>query len=523
MTIRYPIGIQSFSFIREENYLYIDKTAYIHQLIDSGKYYFLSRPRRFGKSLLLSTIEAYFQGKKELFDGLAISRLTDKWEEFPVFHFNFGANTYRTLDDLNIVLNWMLDRIESDYNIETTSDVPSIRFSRLIKSVWQLTGKRVVILIDEYDLPLLNLADNDEEQQKIRAALKAFYGNLKTMDDYIRFGMLTGVTRFSKVSIFSDLNNLNDISMSDSFAGICGITEDELHCYFDRSISEFAAAKGVDKSEIMRRLKNLYDGYHFSEAMLDVYNPFSILCALYNGKFGSYWFETGTPTFLMNILKNADFTLSELQHWETNDSGLRNTDILTTNPIGVLYQAGYLTIKAYDEESGVYELDYPNTEVKRGLLEFLLPYYANLGNSEPFFVIARFAKALAAGDADAFMRQLSTIFAGYNYEIVRDCENHYQNVIYLLFSLLGYRAEVEKRTSFSRSDLVVETDRFVYIFEFKYNSTAAAAMKQIESRRYAAPYENGRKEIVCIAVNFSPATRNIDEWLAKRITPSATE
>lgn len=385
MSRLYPIGIQSFEKIREGGYVYVDKTAWIYRLVTGGNYYFLSRPRRFGKSLLVSTLEAYFQGKKELFEGLSIGRLEQQWVKYPVFHLDLNAQKYESARDLANILNVALTRWEKLYGKEISETSSSLRFQGVIRRASESTGCKVVILVDEYDKPLLQTIGNEVLQTEYRNTLKAFYGVLKSCDQYIQFALLTGVTKFNKVSVFSDLNNLRDISMLREYENICGISEEELHRDFVPEVEALAEAGGARLEETYKRLKEWYDGYHFTPNGVDIYNPFSLLNTFANRDFGSYWFETGTPTFLVELLKESRYDLQRLTGEVAMADSLQGINSMSNNPVPYLYQSGYLTIKGYNREFQVYELGFPNKEVEEGFTKFLLPCYAHLDSGNTAF------------------------------------------------------------------------------------------------------------------------------------------
>ena len=369
----YPIGIQSFESLRKGGYCYVDKTRLVYQLVKTGKYYFLSRPRRFGKSLLLSTLEAYFKGQKELFAGLKIAGLEQAWQEYPVLHLDLNAQKYTTSQDLADILNAALSRWEKQYGSDASEVSLSLRFQGIVRRAVERTARNVVILIDEYDKPLLQSIGNESLQTDYRNTLKAFYGVLKSCDKYIQFALLTGVTKFSKVSIFSDLNNLNDISMDDRYATICGITEQELYSFFAEDIRSLGAMNNLDEIATRQQLKEFYDGYHFTPSSADLYNPFSVLNTFDRKRFGSYWFETGTPTFLVELLQQKHYNLYQLAHEEVTEDMLAGIDAMEDSPIPVLYQSGYLTLKDFDSRFGLYTLGFPNREVEEGFDRYLLP------------------------------------------------------------------------------------------------------------------------------------------------------
>ena len=378
----YPIGIQNFEKIRNDGYFYIDKTALMYQMVKTGSYYFLSRPRRFGKSLLVSTLEAYFQGKKELFEGLAVEKLEKDWIKYPILHLDLNIEKYDTSESLDNILDKSLTAWEKLYGAEPSERSFSLRFAGIIERACKLAGQRVVILVDEYDKPMLQAIGNEELQKQFRNTLKPFYGALKTMDGCIKFAFLTGVTKFGKVSVFSDLNNLDDISMWNEYVEICGISEREIHNNLETELHEFAAARGITYDKLCEELRECYDGYHFTHNSIGMYNPFSLLNAFKRKDFGSYWFETGTPTYLVKLLQKHHYDLERMTHEETDAQVLNSIDSESTNPIPVIYQSGYLTIKGYDEEFGMYRLGFPNREVEEGFVRFLLPYYANVNKVE---------------------------------------------------------------------------------------------------------------------------------------------
>ena len=507
----YPIGIQNFEKIRKDGYLYIDKTALVYQLVTTGQYYFLSRPRRFGKSLLLSTLEAYFQGKKELFERLAMEKLEKDWKEYPILHFDLNISQYDSPDSLYKILNDILSRYEDEYGTRPSEVTLPLRFAGIIDRAYRKTGQRAVILIDEYDKPLLQNLHDKEMQNRLRNMLKPFYGVLKTMDRAIRFALLTGVTKFGKVSVFSDLNNLRDISMIDQYAEICGISEKEIHTWFEEDIHELAAATGMSYEETCKELKTNYDGYHFTENAIGMYNPFSLLNTFANRRFGSYWFETGTPTYLVELLKLHHFPIEDLEHIVTSQPVLDSIDTASTDPIPVIYQSGYLTIKGYNRMFENYTLGFPNREVEQGFFKFLLPNYASVSVSKSPYQIQCFVEEIMAGKGDDFFERLKTMFADIPYELARDREVHYQNILYIIFKLMGFYVQVEYHTNRGRIDLVLQTQDYVYIMEFKLNGSADEALAQIREKGYAAPFAKDSRTVYKIGVNFSDELRNIQE------------
>ena len=514
--IKYPVGIQSFAEIREGGYTYVDKTAIIYQL-KKGKFYFLSRPRRFGKSLLLSTLEAYYLGRRDLFKGLALDSLTEDWEPHPVFHLDLNNREYKDETSLLQEFNANLEQWEFIYGDEKKDRAPEERFAYLIRRAFEQTGKKVVILIDEYDKPLLNTIDRPELADVYRSQLKAFYSNLKTMDACIEMAMLTGVARFSKVSIFSDLNNLRDISFVNEFSAICGITSDELDKYFKEGIAAIASQLQISYEEARLQLRRNYDGYHFAPKSPDIYNPFSLVYCFANNSIGSYWFESGTPSFLLKVIRREEWKLGNLAPSEITATALESAGIMSSNPIPLLYQTGYLTIKEFDPMFRTYTLDYPNEEVKQGFMEFLVPYYIHPESRPSVFSIKQFVLEVMRGDAEGFMKRLESLIAGVPYSEKGSAEAHFQNAIYILFQLMGYYTRMEERTSDGRIDLKVETDRYIYIFEFKIDSTSRAAIEQIEEKRYWLPDAVSDKEIILIGANFDTATRRLDTPIIRRL------
>ena len=507
-----PIGIQSFEEIRKENYLYVDKTAMVYQLANVGKPYFLSRPRRFGKSLLISTFEAYFQGRKDLFEGLALANLETEWERYPVLHLDLNAKKYETSDDLAAMLNQYLEKWEQKYGNEKRNRSSEERFAYIIEQAYIQTGKQVVVLIDEYDKPLLQAILDEPLLEEYRRTLKAFYGVLKSADRYLRFVFLTGVTKFAQVSVFSDLNQLNDISMDYAYNSLCGITKEELSSNFVPEIKNLGEFLGLTFEEIVDRLEKQYDGYHFCEdTTVGLFNPFSVLNALQKLKLGNYWFQTGTPTYLVDLLKQSDYDLRLLINGiETTNSAFSEYRAEANNPLPMIYQSGYLTIKHYDKEVDLYTLKFPNDEVCYGFLNFLVPYYTNVSDDETGFHIAKFIRELRSGDIEAFMERLKVFFAGMPYELSENTERHYQAIFYVVFTLMGQFVETEVRSARGRADAVVKTKDFIFVFEFKLNGTAEEALKQIDEKGYLIPYTLDGRKLVKVGVNFSKEKRNID-------------
>ena len=492
--MKYPIGIQDFEDLQRNGYAYVDKTNFVYKLADEGKYYFLSRPRRFGKSLFLSTLEAYFQGKKELFEGLAIYDLETDWKKYPIFHIDLNTANFREKDSLYTVLNDYLTTWESKYGARESEATLALRFKGVIARAAEKEGCGVVILIDEYDKPILQTLRDPELQAEHRAQLKAFYSVLKTQDRYIKFAFLTGVTKFGKVSVFSDLNNLTDISMDHRYISICGMTEKELLTNFKEGINELAEANGDTEEATIAKLKARYDGYHFEENTIGIYNPFSVLNTLSRLRYKDYWFETGTPTFLVDLLKMHNYRLPDMTKERVSDDVINSVDSLSTNPIPVIYQSGYLTIKGYDERFKKYLLGFPNREVEEGFLNFLLPLYTSAGNNSPFLV-DEFVQDVESGNPERFMQRMTAFFADTSYQVVGNAELYFQNAMYLVFKIMGFYTQVERPTSDGRIDAIIQTPNYIYVIECKLDRTADEAIKQIENNGYAEPFLMDKRKL----------------------------
>lgn len=512
--MKYPIGIQDFEDLQRNGYAYVDKTNFVYKLADEGKYYFLSRPRRFGKSLFLSTLEAYFQGKKELFEGLAIYDLETEWKKYPIFHIDLNTANFREKDSLYTVLNDYLTTWESKYGARESEATLALRFKGVIARAAEKEGCGVVILIDEYDKPILQTLRDPELQAEHRAQLKAFYSVLKTQDRYIKFAFLTGVTKFGKVSVFSDLNNLTDISMDHRYISICGMTEKELLTNFKEGINELAEANGDTEEATIAKLKARYDGYHFEENTVGIYNPFSVLNTLSRLRYKDYWFETGTPTFLVDLLKMHNYRLPDMTKERVSDDVINSVDSLSTNPIPVIYQSGYLTIKGYDERFKKYLLGFPNKEVEEGFLNFLLPLYTSAGNNSPFLV-DEFVQDVESGNPERFMQRMKAFFADTSYQVVGNAELYFQNAMYLVFKIMGFYTQVERPTSDGRIDAIIQTPNYIYVIECKLDRTADEAIKQIENNGYAEPFLMDKRKLYKIGVSFSSETRGVAEYKIK--------
>ena len=511
-----PIGIQTFEKIRVDNAVYVDKTQFIEELSHYKCPYFLSRPRRFGKSLFLSTLRSYFEGRKDLFEGLAISKTETEWKEYPVFYFDFTGKNYETVDDVILKIGDTLEKLENIYGKNTESDDIAIRFKNLIEAAYEKTGQQVVVLVDEYDKPLLQNVDNIEEEDKIRSVLKGFYGNLKGEDQYLRFVFITGVTRFDKVSIFSDLNNLRDISLSKEFSAICGISQEELEANFVPEIELMAEKNGYTKEECLAELKKNYDGYHFSkEIQNDIYNPFSLLNAFADMNFGSYWFSTGTPTFLTKMMLDMSFDYKTLEEGIDVDSrSLEEYRLNSTEPVPLLYQTGYLTIKNYEKDFDSYTIGVPNEEVKFGMYKRLLPLYLGYPTGDKKIEIVSFLKELRAGKVNEFMERINNIFAAAPKQTnQKQYELNCQAFVWLIFKLMGEFVLCEVQNGKGRSDAVVWQKDAIYIFEFKMDGSAKEALEQINSQNYPIAYKNDGRKIVKVGVNYSSTEKQLTEWV----------
>ena len=528
-----PIGIQSFEKLRRDEYLYIDKTPFIWKLVQTSSPYFLSRPRRFGKSLFLSTLAAYFLGQKELFKGLYLEKAEEEqavlenrtaWQEYPVFYLDFNIGQYLESEALSERLDSLLQEQESLYGILVAKEEESFyasRFERLLKATYQQTGKQVVILVDEYDKPLLQtMGVNEALNEQYRNELKAFYSVLKTCDEYIRFAFLTGVTKFSKISIFSDLNNLKDISLHETYAGICGITQKELEDNFEPEIQALAERQELDYPQAIAALKRWYDGYLFHPAGEGMYNPFSLLNAFDYKEIKSFWFSTGTPTFLVNFLKEAHYFIPALDgNVELDEAGLQTYRAVAQDALPILFQAGYLTIKEYISDLRLYRLGFPNDEVRYGFLENLLPAYSDVPFGQTGVWVGRFVQDIRKGNVNGFMERMQSLIAGVSYDNFSNKElklreQNYQTAVYLIFALMGQFVRTEVHCSTGRADCVVITVDTVYIFEFKLsgNGSAEDALEQIKENAYAAKYKTSGKKIVLIGTSFSEEIRTIKDW-----------
>lgn len=513
--MKYPIGVQDFESLRKSGYLYIDKTDLVHHLAENGKYYFLGRPRRFGKSLLVSTFEAYFKGKRELFEDLKIEKLEKDWNVHPVLHLDLNSGDYTDPANLDNQLNLALLQWERLYGRGQDENRPNERFMGIVRRAFEKSGMPVVILVDEYDKPMLQALGNESLQDGYRRTLKAFYSVLKTQDRYIRFAFLTGATKFGKISVFSDLNNLDDISMDDRYVRLCGLTESEIHEYLEDEIPRLALRNNMDYDSACAKLRDDYDGYHFCRDSIGIYNPFSVLNTFNKLSFNDYWFETGTPSFLVGLLRQTDYNLNNLTEEVQTADMLNSIDTMSRNPIPTIYQSGYLTIKGYDDRFKYYRLGFPNKEVETGFTKYLLPYYTPHNDHPSEFFINKFVYDIEHGDPDAFMSRLQELFAGGDYQVMGRIELYFQNTMWVIFRVMGFYTEVEKRTSTGRIDLVLKTPGYIYVMEIKRDGSASDALRQINDKGYAAPFASDGRKVYKIGVNFSSETKGITEWIVE--------
>lgn len=510
---KFPIGVQDFTKLREFGFLYVDKTALVYRLAVTGAQIFLSRPRRFGKSLLLSTLEAYFLGRKEVFKGLAMERLEKDWTEHPVLVLSLNAQYYEDKRSLEQVFEEHFIEWEKQYGITDKTLGYARRFMQIIRQANEKTGQKVVVLIDEYDKPLLRSLTDDSLHRLYREMLTGFYTVLKDADRYLRFVFITGVTKFSQLGVFSNLNQLQDISMVPEYEQICGITRSEIEHNFEPDVAALGKMNRLTPEQTMDELTRRYDGYRFTRLQKEgLYNPFSLLNALSQKMFENYWFSTGTPTALVEMLKKTDFDLRELDGMEVPAAMLTDYRMDFKNPVPVIYQSGYLTIKGYNALKNSYLLGYPNAEVKYGWLNFIAPFYTPVSALETPFYIGKFWDELRAGDVDAFMERLRAFFADIPYELNDKTERHYQVIFYLVFKLLGQYIHTEVRSARGRADAVVKTTDHIYVFEFKLNGSVDEALRQIDDKGYLISYTTDSRQLVKVGASFDKVERNIGDW-----------
>ena len=510
---KYPVGIQSFEKLREGGFLYVDKTALIYELVNTGTYYFLSRPRRFGKSLLVNTLLSYFEGKRELFHGLAIEQLETEWKQYPVFRFDFSTGKFETREMLQQAIDYKLSELEKQYGIPHDDRASNIRMTRLIKTAYDQTGRQVVILVDEYDSAMLQHIDNNELQDGVRMEMRNLFSPIKEADPWLRFVLITGITKFSQMSIFSELNNLNNISMLSKYDALCGITQDELTTQLRPDIEQLAESYGESYDEMLKELKAMYDGYHFSERKTDMYNPYSLLNAFNNQKIASYWFGTATPTFLTKIIRKYKMDLEDMSNIRCTSSTFDQPMEHVSDPIPVLYQSGYLTIKDYERFGDVFVLDFPNREVRTGFANSLYRCYANNDVRSKDKLYMAYLDFYRSDNLAAFIDELKVFFSGVTYQLFNDNERHFHALLFTLLTAFGADVQPEVATSRGRADVVLKMPSTIYVMELKYNKTAAEALAQIDERGYADPYLNDGRRIVRVGINFGSKERNINEWI----------
>ncbi len=502
----YPIGIQTFERIRKENLFYVDKTEYVyHMTHTSGTFFFLSRPRRFGKSLLVSTFHSYFEGRKDLFEGLAIEKLEKEWEAYPVLHFDMSRGKHKGREQLEEYLNYMLEDQEKKFGITEHRNGVNNRFTDLMTTVYRKTGKQVVVLIDEYDAPLLDVVHEDTLLPQLRDTMRNFYSPLKAAEPMLRFVFMTGITKFSQLSIFSELNNIKNVSMDDPYAGICGITKDELLTQMSDDIDALAAKLKLSREETILKLTALYDGYHFTWPSPDVFNPFSLLNCFAKQVMGAYWFGTGTPTYIVNMMRKYDFLPADLGEnvWVGDSDFDAATETMTTI-IPLFYQSGYMTIKDYDEESELYELAIPNNEIRTGLFRSLMLHYLDRNSAKGNTAVSQMAVLIRRGDIEGGLQLLADFLETVPYCDNTNYEGHWQQTLYIIFALLaGHRIQVEQHTAKGRIDITLETATTIYVMELKLNGSVEDALAQIEAKHYADAFKMQPKPVVKVGMNFS--------------------
>ncbi len=510
---KYPIGQQDFKTLRELGFMYIDKTAFIEKIVKGSNYYFLARPRRFGKSLFLSTLRYFFEGERKLFKGLYIDSMDWSWERYPVLHLDLNTDRYAEPDNLNGVLNAMFSQWEKQYGVESVNMSYSQRFRNILRAAHEKTGERVVILVDEYDKPLVGNLNKGDVFENYRTQLASIYSNFKSGAEHIRLVFLTGVSRFSKLSVFSDLNNLKDITFSNEFADVCGITERELFNNFQIGINKLAENEEVSYEEACSLLKQNYDGYRFAERGSDIYNPWSVLNAMDESRIGNYWNETGKPTIVAEALKRVNADLEKVFDTYLSLSNLQGLDLSDPHPTALLYQTGYITIKSYNKQLRQFRLGIPNREVKEGFFNDLLPYYQKSKSYRPKEVIGDIVRGFILGHPNEAMKAMQTYFAGIDYTLRIENENNFHNAFYLLMDLIGLDTKAESHTSEGRIDIEIKTEDFIYIIELKYDHSACEALKQIEEKHYARKYYGDSRKIFMVGVEFSSKTRCIENWV----------
>lgn len=509
----FPIGIQTFEKIRDNHAIYVDKTAIIYRLVKSCSYVFLSRPRRFGKSLLVSTLRSYFEGRKDLFEGLAIDQLENEWVSYPVLHFSLSLKRISNVDDLGHLLDYLLCEMEEMYGRGNASDCEyGLRMANLVMRAHAQTGKKVVLLFDEYDAPILDTMQDEKLMASVRQKLRDFYSPIKDLDSKLQFVFITGISKFSQLSIFSELNNLTTITMNSEYAAICGFTRDEIVTQLAPEVENLAKAMNISVNTALLRLKRKYDGYHFCESSPDLYNPFSLLNCLKEKKLRNYWFSTGTPTHLTKVLSQYTLRPEELEGFAASEMDFYVPLEHAETPIPVLYQSGYVTIKSFRNE--IYTLGFPNEEVRVSFLKGLASYYTGKTTTGNNSFLIKLMTSLNDGDIDRAMILLRSFYSSIPYNAEKQDEDHYKTIFYLIFTLASeYSVRTEQCSAAGRCDALIETEDTIYLFEFKLDGTAEEALKQIDNKGYAIQYEAGDKKIVKVGVNFENDRRTIDRWV----------
>ena len=519
---RYPIGIQTFSRIIREGYVYVDKTDLVWQLAHYGTFIFMSRPRRFGKSLLTTTLDSYFRGEKDLFKGLKIMQLEKEWKPYPVLRFDLSGAKHLHPQGVRDELSRLLDKMETVYGANPRETTPGMRLAGLIDRAYAKTGQQVAVIIDEYDAPLLDVLHEDEQLKEMREVMQEFYQRLKMQEPYIKFCFITGITKFSQLSIFSTLNNMLNVTLLPKFSAICGITEQEVKIIFREDIERMATVYEISPEEMFQKIKARYDGYHFASLSEDIYNPYSLLTAFSNQHLDNYWFDTGTPTYLIRQLRRFRTDITDMDCLEVPSSGFDRSTEAMTNALPLLYQSGYLTIKGYDREADIYTLSIPNQEVRVGYAEGLLPAFSGIESNDVQSGFAlKFWRALKKGDVEQAMQEMKSYMAGIPYvegfkQKLADAataEGFYEYTMYLIFSMLNVYARTQVRCAGGRADMVVWMPDAVFVFELKANGTAQEALEQIDSKGYAIPYEAGDRRVVKVGVKFDPDTRIPESWV----------
>ena len=525
MTRKYPVGIQTFSRIRREGYLYVDKTDLVWQLAHYATFVFMSRPRRFGKSLLTSTLESYFRGERELFEGLKIMELEQEWEQYPVIHIDLSlAKAQANVKELQSTLMWLLRPLSDVYGKETDENSPGKSLTGIIQRAWKRTGKQAVVVIDEYDAPLLDVLHDDAQLKAMRKVMQEFYTPLKANEQYVKFCFITGITKFSQLSIFSTINNITNVTMDTMFSAICGITEEELSTVMKEDIERLAGIQGLSYEQMHHKLKERYDGYHFTKNSPEIYNPFSLLKAFQQREVANYWFESGTPTFLIHQMQHFKTDIMSLDRMEVPASAFDQPTENMKSALPLLYQSGYLTIKDYDREGEMYYLSIPNQEVRIGYVKGLLPTYTGLDEADVQAGFAlKFWRALKRGDIELAMQEMKAYLASIPYvegfkkklEEVSAAEGFYEYTMYLIFSMLNVYARTQVKVAGGRIDMVVWMPETTYVFELKVNGTAEEALQQIDDKGYAFPYKTEGRKVVKVGVKFNADTRVPEEWVVR--------